>query len=108
MERHRAIQTIRKILLHEYIGAIAIGFLLAQSAIRLITAIVQPFSFLLEPRRSSIFTADRSFPCERLLLPNVVSAVLLFIVAYALIRWLYLGRLGVVSGADTPEMPGQP
>lgn len=105
MERRRLLEGIRKILLHEYIGAITIGFLLAQSAIHLITAIVQPLNFYFEPRRSNIFTGEGGFPWERLLLPNLVSAVLLFIVAIALIRWLYLGRLGMVSAADSPEIP---
>jgi hypothetical protein len=107
MERRRLFEVIREILRHEYIGAITIGFLLAQSAIHLITAIVQPLSFYLEPGRSSILTGDRSFPWERLVLPNVVSAVLLFIVAFALIRWLYLGRFGMVAAENPPEMPDQ-
>ena len=80
---------LRQILLTEYIGAIIIGFLLAQALAATISTIVQSISFYLEGRsRSSVFGGPRGFEFGALL-PPAISVVLEVLTAFLLIYWLY-------------------
>jgi hypothetical protein len=80
---------LRQILLTEYIGAIIIGFLLAQALAATISTIVQSISFYLEGRsRSSVFGGPRGFEFGALV-PPAVSVVLEVVTAFLLIYWLY-------------------
>ena len=84
---------IREVLRNEYIGAIAIGVLLASAITGLIGALVQPVFFYLEskPRPSSVFATEpaQHFPWLTMI-SGLVPVALYFLVAYLLLRWLYL------------------
>ena len=80
---------VRQILLTEYIGAIIIGFLLAQALAATISTIVQSISFYLEGRsRSSVFGGPRGFEFGALV-PPAISVILEVLTAFILIYWLY-------------------
>jgi len=80
---------LRQILLTEYIGAIIIGFLLAQALAATISTIVQAISFYLEGRsRSSVFGGRAGFEFGALL-PPAISVILEVLTAFILIYWLY-------------------
>jgi len=80
---------IREILLNEYIGAIAIGFLLAQAAGVAITLIMRPIGFYLDREsRRSIF-GTQSFPWGTMVGP-AINLVLYAAIAFGLLYWLYL------------------
>jgi ABC-type Mn2+/Zn2+ transport system permease subunit len=80
---------LRQILLTEYIGAIIIGFLLAQALAATISTIVQTMSFYLEGRsRSSVFGGRAGFEFGALV-PPAVSVILEVLTAFILIYWLY-------------------
>ena len=102
---------IRQILLNEYIGAIAIGFLLAQTAGGLIGLVLNPLAFYWESRNSphSVFGGDeRSFGWHTLLIP-LISVILHLLIAFLLLYWLYLrqakgtGPQELTDRADTFE-----
>jgi hypothetical protein len=80
---------VRQILLTEYIGAIIIGFLLAQALAATISTIVQSISLYLEGRsRSSDFGGPRGFEFGALV-PPAISVILEVLTAFILIYWLY-------------------
>ncbi len=80
---------LRQILLTEYIGAIIIGFLLAQALAATISTIVQTISFYMEGRtRSSVFGGRAGFEFGALV-PPAISVILEVLVAFVLIYWLY-------------------
>lgn len=80
---------LRQILLTEYIGAIIIGFLLAQALAATISTIVQTVSFYLEGRsRSSVFGGRAGFEVGALV-PPAISVILEVLTAFLLIYWLY-------------------
>lgn len=79
---------LRQILLTEYIGAIIIGFLLAQALAATISTIVQTISFYLEGRRASVFGGRGGFEFGALV-PPAISVILEVLTAFILLYWLY-------------------
>lgn len=82
-------RTIRDLLRNEYIGAIAIGFVLAQAIDVAINTILRPIQFYLDPRRHGSLYGTTEYHWNSLLSP-VITIVLYAIVAFSLLWWLYL------------------
>lgn len=106
-------QRIREILLNEYIGAIAIGLLLAQSAGNAIGLILRPISFYLERsnRPRGLFGgAETTFPWGSMVAPGI-NLILYLLVAFALLYWLYLKQAHAEPPAtqdhEHPEGPAE-
>ena len=94
---------LRQILLTEYIGAIIIGFLLAQALAATISTIVQTISFYMEGRtRSSVFGGRAGFEFGALV-PPAISVLLEVLVAFVLIYWLYWSGDTSASDVDQKE-----
>jgi ABC-type branched-subunit amino acid transport system permease subunit len=98
---------IREVLLNEYIGAVAIGVILASAVSSLIGVVVQSVAFFWESkhRTSSIFESSQPFPWSTLL-AGLVPVALYFLAAYVLLRWLYLRPevpANVESEGDQPD-----
>lgn len=97
---------LREVLLQESIGAIAIGFVLAQAVGAAVSTSMQAIMFYIGPRRDSIFsTAPRVFPWGNIVLP-LISLVLYVLVAYLLLYWLYLRKRQdqeTIAAADDGE-----
>lgn len=90
------IQKIRQILLTESIGAIAIGFLLAQAVIAFVSAFVTTGEFLWMNRNVShsvFYNQPRTSSWAALIAP-LVSAGLYSVAVYFLMRWLYMQPIG--------------
>src|SRR5437588_650422 len=81
---------LKEILVTQYIGAIAIGFVAAQGVLAVIAIAMDPVTWLLLERHSdgSIYAGHATFPAVRLLGP-AIHAALDFVAAYLLMRWLY-------------------
>lgn len=95
---------LREILLNEYIGAIAIGFLLAQAIGGIIGVILQPIITYFENRGrpQSIFASQSNFSWPSLVL-SAISIVLHLLAAFLLLYWLYLKKTPeAVVGAQAP------
>src|SRR5512136_2922032 len=74
LQRERAMRRIREILLNQYIGAIASGLILAQTAFTAITIVSQPLTYYFggRSRARSIFGATESaFPWNSLVGPVI-------------------------------------
>ena len=83
-------RTIRDLLRNEYIGAITIGFVLAQAIGLTIDTFVRPLQFyLLDRGRHSSLFGTTDYHWNSLLSP-VITIVLYAIVAFSLFWWLYL------------------
>lgn len=82
-------RTVRDLLRNEYIGAIAIGFVLAQAIDLAINTILRPIQFYLDPRRQSSLYGTTDYHWNLLLSP-VITIVLYGIVAFSLFWWLYM------------------
>ena len=82
---------LREILRNEYIGAIAIGFLLFQAAGELISAVMQPLVTYIQNRSrpASVFAAPPSIFNWPQLILALIDLVLHLLVAFLLILWLY-------------------
>jgi predicted Kef-type K+ transport protein len=82
---------LREILRNEYIGAIAIGFLLFQAASGVISLVLQPVVAYIQNRSrpQSVFSAPHSIFNWPQLTVSLIEVVLHLVVALLLILWLY-------------------
>jgi len=89
--------TVKRILLTQYIGAIVTGFMTAQGLAGVVAAIIFPLQWqlLMRNRRGpGSFgggDAPRTFDWNEALVA-LVRAALDLLVAYLLVRWLYMER----------------
>jgi hypothetical protein len=80
---------LREILQHEYIGAIMIGFILAQCVSTVVNVLVQAGAFYWQTLHAGgTFDQRPAFPWNSFTI-SLVSALLYLVPAYLLIRWLY-------------------
>lgn len=82
---------LREILRNEYIGAIAIGFLLFQAAGDLISAVMQPLVTYMQNRNrpQSVFAAPPHIFNWPQVIVGLTDVVLHLLVVFLLIFWLY-------------------
>jgi hypothetical protein len=85
---------LREILRNEYIGAIAIGFLLFQAIGNLISAVMQPVAAYIQNRNrpQSVFSPSQSVFNWPQIIFTLIEMSLHLIVALLLIFWLYRKR----------------
>lgn len=81
---------IREVLKNQYIGAVAIGVIIAFSIISFISTVLQTVIVYWESRHraSSVFAPNPEFPWANLI-AGIIPVVLYLLVAYILMRWLY-------------------
>jgi H+/Cl- antiporter ClcA len=81
---------IREVLKNQYIGAVAIGVIVAFAIISFIGTVFQATILYWEARHraSSVFSPSAQFPWGNLL-AGLAPVVLYLIVAYLLMRWIY-------------------
>lgn len=83
---------IREILLAEYIGALAIGLILAQAVMNLIATVVNNVMIYWEIEKSgSVLTGGQSFSW-RGPITSLIDVALYLLAAFLMIRWLYLPK----------------
>jgi hypothetical protein len=96
---------IREVLRNEYIGAVAIGFLLAQLLVIVISLIMRPINFYVDRAASptSVFGYSKiePFPLASLIGP-VINIVLLGLISFLFLRFLYLKPTGDEADKGTP------
>jgi large-conductance mechanosensitive channel len=97
---------IREVLRTEYIGAVAIGFLVVQVLGGMIGVIMRPINFYLErgsTPRSVFGRADIDVFNWGLLVGPVINILLLGMVAFLLLQWLYLKPMAYKVGAEAQD-----
>jgi hypothetical protein len=101
-------ERLKRTLLESFIGAIALGYLLAQviiTFVNIFTAPVEAWVVRSEFREITPRTANwAGFPLQAAL-PQAISFFLLLLVWYALLRWLYIMPLKkqLPDAAPNPE-----
>jgi hypothetical protein len=88
---------IREVLRNEYIGAVAIGFLLAQLILTVINLIMRPINVYLDRAASptSVFGYSKIQPFSLASLTGpVINIVLLGLISFLFLRFLYLKPTG--------------
>lgn len=97
---------IRDVLRNEYIGAIAIGMLLAQLIGIAISLIMRPISFYLEraTQSRSVFgrTDTELFPWASLIGP-AINFVVLALIAFLFLQWLHFRPRPQEASTEAPE-----
>ena len=98
------LECFRRTLVESYVGTILVGWLFAEGLIHAVGILTRPLvtwearvfarSFVEEPGSGKFATAQ--IPWNESL-PEALSAVMLLLIAYALLRWLYYERTGVVK-----------
>ena|SRR5689334_23093935 len=98
--RGKAMQKVRELLRNEYIGAIAIGFVLAQAIIVTVSIVLRPIQFYLfdSGRHGSLF-GGTEYPWATLL-SSLISIVLYMLAGFLLFWWLYLGSQRATVAED--------
>ncbi len=85
---------MKKTLIESYIGAIALGYLLALVVVRLVNVFIAPLGAWIsrnEMRGFATGPVSQGFPFEAAL-PQLMDFLLLLLFWYVLFRWLYLGE----------------
>jgi predicted Kef-type K+ transport protein len=93
---------LKGVLVESYVGAIALGYLLAESVLYLVTVVAAPVTaWATEDRYRTEMSRQMSWAdlAAPDLLEPLVKFILLLVFWYILIRWLYYER---------PERPTQP
>ncbi|HLJ26824.1 MAG TPA: hypothetical protein VKY85_08950 [Candidatus Angelobacter sp.] len=102
---------LREILRNEYIGAIAIGFLLFQAAGELINAVMQPIGTYFQNRShpQSVFAGSQSIFNWPQIIFALIEMALHVLVAFLLLVWLYRRRktTPVAVAASSPSVPAE-
>ncbi|MGA7401708.1 MAG: hypothetical protein WCC99_11265 [Candidatus Sulfotelmatobacter sp.] len=102
-------RTIRQILLTEYIGAIVVGVLIADSFSALLATAAEQIAY-------HVYSTDPSFPRDghRLsitysILATLTRVALYLISAYLLARWLYPAKAKTAEARELPhdQEPGE-
>jgi len=94
------IKRLKRALTESYIGAIALGWLLAQDIMQLVNALATPLGDWATrreyPKMAEIAGGVVGSSFE-LALPGVVRFLLILVIWYTLVQWLYLGPVDAKS-----------
>ena len=100
---------IRELLLTQYIGAIVIGLLIESAVNNFVSAVVLPIVLYIESLGSMVGRLETEhFLFWGRLIGSLLSVALEALVAYLLLRWLYLRAPHEQNDRNTAESMGQP
>lgn len=96
---------IKRALVDSYIGAIGLGYLLAQVMLHFISIFSAPVTGWIVQNQSAQFTnrpISTSLPLQYAL-PRLIDFVLLLCLWYILLRWLYLEKPARETSVPVPD-----
>jgi ABC-type dipeptide/oligopeptide/nickel transport system permease component len=104
-------ERLKQALVESFVGAIALGYLLAQCILHFVNIFTSPVGvwFMRNEYRAIVpHTAGLACGLLRAALPEFVTFFLLLLVWYVLVRWLYLTPLKKETSepAPNPEQAG--
>ena len=88
------LKRIKRALVDSYIGAIGLGYLLAEVILYFVSIFSAPVASWITQKQTAVMNQPSS-PMELILLravPQLIDFVLLLVLWYILLRWLYLGK----------------
>ncbi len=100
-------ERLRSVLVDSYVGAIALGLLFAPGISAFANAVAAPVREWLQLRGNTSIAGPFSTPLGFWLLsilPELLTSVLLLLIAYALLRWLYYPAAEQQDQEQTPEL----
>ena len=86
------LEQVKSALVDSFVGAIAVGLLLFSGISQMLGAVINPITvWLLQRQYPENYPAGlpRPMPTLGSMLPELIRAALLLLIAYALLRWLY-------------------
>src|SRR4051812_33367426 len=96
---------LKRGLVDSFVGAICIGWMLAQGFLHLVAALVLPVNQWIV-RQALLDARGRADDPGRYKvensLPDLASAIVIFVIAYVLLRWLYFKPVAEVPAQDAP------
>jgi hypothetical protein len=93
------LERLKQSLVEGYVGAIALGFLLEQAVVHFVGIFAAPVAGLISQkayRNAAVATSSAGFPFE-VAYPELIRALLLMLIWFALFRWLYLKTSKILS-----------
>ena len=87
------IERVRKGLVDSWVGAIALGYLLAQSVLHIAYVIIAPFASWITRNQYRGMAGSRDLPQGFMLMdsvPELIKSICLLLLWYVLFWWLYL------------------
>jgi hypothetical protein len=102
---------LKRALVETYVGAIALGYLLAQGILHFVNIFASPVArWISRKEYGGLVPGTTALPGFSLqdALPELVRFSLLLLVWYALLRWLYVNSLAkeISEQAPNPEQAG--
>lgn len=100
------LKRIKRALVDSYIGAIGLGYLLAEVILYFISIFSSPVASWITQRQTAEFMKQPptaiNLPLLRAL-PPAIDFVLLLVLWYVLLRWLYLGKPAKETSAPVAD-----
>ena len=97
---------LKQALVESYVGAIALGYLFAQSVLHFVNIFASPIAGWASRKQYGEFvphtTAPEGFPLQDAL-PELVRFFLLLLVWYILLRWLYFKPINKQTSEPLPN-----
>ena len=96
---------LKRILVESYIGAIALGYLLAESVLYLINIVAAPVTAWAQQQYRTAIPGHVSWANLALAdaIDPLVKFILLLVLWYILVRWLYLEKPAKEASAPIPN-----
>ena len=101
---------MRRAIVESYVGAIALGYLLAEALLHFVNIFVSPIASWISRNEYRGLMPERYASTGLLYrdaLPELVTFVLLLLLWYVLFRWLYY-KPAKPAQTDSTAAPGQP
>lgn len=96
------LRRIRTALIEHHVGAIAIGVLIAQMTLQLVTGIAQPIGYYVYSRLQGRDPGGEGWTWMVVLAP-VIGTVLYLAAILVLVHWLYLPQVEAAAPPDEAE-----
>jgi hypothetical protein len=87
------LERLRRAMVESYVGAVALGYLLAQVILHFVNVFTQPFAgWITRKQYGGMLAGSRELPGFSLkdAVPELIRFVLLIVAWYVLVRWLYV------------------
>ena len=100
------LEALKAALVDSFVGAIALGWLFAQGITRFIGAFIEPLSLWIARRQNATIYNTNSGPAAfpfQFALSQLLTALLLLTVAFALLRWLFYPAAVEQDHAQSPD-----
>jgi len=98
---------LKQAMVESFVGAVALGYLLAQVLMHFVNVFTQPFAgWISRKQYGGMLPGSRNLPGFSLqdAVPELIRFVLLIVIWYVLVRWLYFKP---VVGAERKAEEGQ-